>query len=200
MKKHILLTLLFTLNISCNRITLIYYGVKNPKIETIESVKKYIKKQNISNYELIFFKNIDELNNFKKEFNELKVPDAYFFNQNGNYVPYKKNAKECNAHVDDFIIDLKNINNDNSNMNINLQSLNHFFVDDDNNNPKIVKGKTIVILSFAKFLGKVNKEHSFEWVKSLEEASKNIDLKVYLLNSDFMNFWDVTNDDLPKIN
>jgi len=199
MKKTIIL-LLFTLTISCNRVALIYYGVKNPKIETIDSIKKYLEKQNISNYELVFFKNINELNNFKKEFNELKVPDAYFFNQKGTYVSYKKNAQECNAHVDDFIIDLKSIGTGHSNSNINLHSLNNFFVNGNNDELTMEKGKIIVILSFAKFLGKVNNEHSFEWIKSLRKVNDDIDLKIYLLSSDFMDFWDISTDDLPKIN
>jgi len=200
MKKQFLIILLFTLNISCNRIALIYYGVKNPKIESINSIRKYIEKQNISNYELIFFKNINELNNFKKEFNQLKVPDAYFFNQKGTYVSYKKNAQECNAHVDDFIIDLKNISTKHSNSKINIHSLNKYFVNTNNDKITLKKGKIIVILSFAKFLGKVNNEHSFEWIKSLKKVNGDIDLKIYLLSSDFMNFWNISTDDLPKIN
>ncbi len=198
MKKHILLMLLVVLNISCHRIVLYYNGVKNPKIETVDSIKKYIKKKNISKYDLIFFKDINEVSEFKKKFNELRVPDAYFFNQQGTYVSYKKSAQECNAYVDNFITDLKNINTISSNSNINLQSLDKFFVNDDNDNIKFEKGKTIVILSFSKFLGKVNDKHSFDWIESLEKID-DVELKIYLLSSDFMNFWNISKDDLPRI-
>ncbi len=199
MKKYLFVLLLVSI-ISCQRAMYIYYGIKNPKIENISSIKHYLhKKVKTDNYKLLFFKNIEAMTSLSTD-KKLSVPDAYFFNKKGEFVTYKKSPKECNAYVDSFIKDLKQMDNIKGNDSINLYKLQNFLVDENKKPISFSKNKRVLIMTFAKYLGKVNDKHTFDWFESINKLkSKNFEIEVYMLDSDFMDFWDIKKEDLPKI-
>ena len=174
---------------SCNFVLKKYYKIKDPKIETIKSSKDFLSKKILTNrFNLLFFKDFKNLKNFSKNFN-LDIPEAYLFNSNGYYVPYKKSAQECNAKVEDFIKDLKFINQK-EHTDLNLDSLSNYFVNDSIKRPIFNTTNNLsVILSFATYLGKVNDEHTFAWFNAISNIKDSVKVKVYFLDADIMNFW-----------
>lgn len=194
--KKIQFLLLFTLLVNCKSITKMSYGVKNPTLKTNYKLYNFLKKNNIDSKSIYFFKNFD---NMIKAY-QLKystIPDAYFFNQNGNFIPYKSNAEQCNAKVDDFITDLKNINiNKSENKNINdfIPLLSN------DKNEVIVLNEITVIITWATYLGKMNKQKAFEWIKLLEQAKdKGIKVNYYLVNYDLQECWKLNSDEKKEI-
>lgn len=185
---------------SCKNVMQLYYGVKKPKVESVNSIRKYINKNNKSsiNYELIFFESINSLQNFGDNFGKSFIPDAFFFNTKGEYVKYEKNATECNAYVDDFILDLQNIDLQDSNSRITLSLIRELLVTESNTKIVFPKETIIIILSFAKYIGKVNHSHSFTWINTLNKVNNEggLNLKIYMLDADLMNFWGIKNKDL----
>lgn len=194
--KKIQFLLLFILLINCKTLTKINYGVKNPNFKKIHDLRNFLNKNNIDSKSIYFFKDFD---NMIKAY-QLKystIPDAYFFNQNGNFIPYKNNTEQCNAKVDDFITDLKNINiNKSENKNINdfIPLLSN------DKNEVIVLNEITVIITWATYLGKVNKQKAFEWIKLLEQAKdKGIKVNYYLVNYDLQECWELSSDEKKEI-
>lgn len=194
--KKIQFLLLFILLINCKTLTKMSYGVKNPKFKKIHELRIFLNKNNIDSKSIYFFKDFD---NMIKAY-QLKystIPDAYFFNQNGNFIPYKSNAEQCNAKVDDFITDLKNINiNKSENKNINdfIPLLSN------DKNEVIVLNEITVIITWATYLGKMNKQKAFEWIKLLEQAKdQGIKVNYYLVNYDLQECWDLSSDEKKEI-
>jgi hypothetical protein len=194
--KKIKLLLLFTLLVNCKTLTKISYGVKNPNFKKNVELYNFLKKNNINLKSIYFFKDFD---NMIKGY-ELKystIPDAYFFNQNGNFIPYKSNTEQCNAKVDDFITDLKNINN-NKSENKNINDFIPLLSND--KNEVIVLNEITVIITWATYLGKMNKQKAFEWIKLLEQAKdKGIKVNYYLVNYDLQECWEMKSDEKKEI-
>lgn len=194
--KKIKLLLLFTLLVNCKTLTKISYGVKNPNFKKNVELYNFLKKNNINLKSIYFFKDFD---NMIKGY-ELKystIPDAYFFNQNGSFIPYKSNTEQCNAKVDDFITDLKNIKN-NKSENKNINDFIPLLSND--KNEVIVLNEITVLITWASYLGKVNKQKAFEWIKLLEQAKdKGIKVNYYLVNYDLQESWELKSDEKKEI-
>jgi hypothetical protein len=194
--KKIQFLLLFMLLVNCKTLTKMSYGVRNPNFKTNNELYVFLKKNNINSKSIYFFKNF---NNMVKGY-ELKyttIPDAYFFNQNGNFIPYKNSTERCNAKVEDFITDLKNINNikyEDKNIKDFISLLNN------DKNEAIKLNEITVIITWATYLGKVNKEKAFEWIKLLEQAKNNgIKINYYLVNYDLLESWNPSSEERKEI-
>ena len=94
MKKlfFILLTLVIALS-SCMPIIKLYYGAKKPKVETEESLRKYLIKKEINadNIYAVNFKDFIDIVNFIKG-----VPEILLFSSNNKLIKYKEDTA-CNA-------------------------------------------------------------------------------------------------------
>lgn len=194
--KKIQSLLLFILLINCKTLTKISYGVKNPNFKKNNDLYSFLKKDNVDSKSIYFFKDYDNMIK-AYQLRYSTIPDAYFFNNNGNFIPYKSNAEQCNAKVDDFITDLKNINiNKSENKNINdfIPLLSN------DKNEVIVLNEITVIITWATYLGKMNKQKAFEWIKLLEQAKdQGIKVNYYLVNYDLQECWDLSSDEKKEI-
>ncbi len=201
MKKNIYL-LVFIISslllVSCKAYLLKKYNISDPKIESIGSVKKFLTEKEINNVNLLFFKDLESYTSFGEAYS-FGYPDAYFFNKQGNMVDYKKSPEECNANIDVFITDLElNINNNEVyqvNKQFSIRDFNNYLISSTKEiNPiKIDDTKTItVIISFATFIGKLNDEKAFDWVRLLENKNVNY----YLISCDLMDYWGIDMDDV----
>jgi len=202
MKKYIVLILSIPILTSCSYFLLKKMKVTNPKLETVSSIKEYLIKKNIQERKLFFFKDLNSMTTFSNEY-KLDIPEAYFFNKEGLLVPYKKTSQECNAHVSDFINDLSNFKTFPIDSSFSLKKINKLIVDEKNKSTLLDKtnGNITIILSFAKYLGKINDEHTFNWINLIKKVKKekNINVDIILLNGDFMTFWNIKEEELPKI-
>ncbi len=181
----VLLSLLFS---SCKPILLIYFGITKPKLESIQSLEKYAKKINLNSNSIYF---IDEKDSANLKLLK-KIPDAYFFDRNGNRIDYRANDSSCNADVFKFIT------------NLNWQNQNHKYIKDksytqylnsiqDKNRMSIENEignyDYYIFINWTKYSGRLNKDHVREW-QNLITSNKNAKIKYYLVNFDVLDTWD----------
>lgn len=200
MKKTLILICLVAFLASCNSVTKTLYGVKNPKIESIASTQKYLVKKGIDTTNTLVFK---DLMSFAIASNTdlLVIPDAMFFNSNGEFVPYKESAESCNADVDSFLSDLKNIDNKETNSSLTISKMSSLLKHTNGKPLEIDKKQEIyVFITWSKYAGRVNKIKAFTWIDLIEKARKE-DLKViyYLVNCDLQESWEMTDEQIKNL-
>lgn len=189
----ILLTSFFLF--SCKTVLLKVKGVTDPKIETYSSSKKYLCKNNIDTTRLVYFKDLNSFGRASKK-KLLQIPNAYFFDKNGNFVDYRKSATDCNAKVDDFIQDLNTFDEAKKDSTKTLTELKRFLASSNKNSLYEKPGEITVFITWARYVGALNREKAFDWVKLLEEAKqKGVSVKYYLLNCDFQEKWNLTKEE-----
>lgn len=185
--------------ISCKSITKTYLGVKNPSFKTHKELNDFITRNQVNTNSIFYFKNFETMiQGYQLKYSS--IPDAYFFNQNGDFIPYKNDAENCNAKVDDFIAELKNINLVTPE-NIRTKNIKNFIpLLSNDKNEEMVLNDITVIITWATFLGKVNKQKAFEWIKLLEDAkSKGININYYLVNYDLQESWGLNDKEKKEI-
>ncbi len=193
------ITLVFTvlLIVSCKPLAKMVFHVKNPDFETLETQRRFLQNNDVPVSEFFYLKDFNSFASASKN-KYLSIPDAFFFNKEGNLVRYKKSSSDCNAKVDDFITDLKEFSNAPSDSLINVNKLLPLFESE----AKIDLKKTdvTVFLTWAVFAGDVNKDKTFEWIKLLKKAQEQgISVSYYLVNCDFQDSWGLTQEQRKKI-
>lgn len=199
MKKNkiILFALTVSLFLSCSFVAKKMYGIKKPDFQTTENQLRFLKKHGISNVDFYYFKDIKSYIASSKE-KYLSIPDAFFFNSNGEYVTYKKKTTDCNAKVDDFINDLKSFNSSSSNKSLKINSFLSLLTS--NSKINIEKSEITVFLTWAIFAGKTNKEKTFDWIKLINKAKENgVSISYYLVNCDLQENWNLTNEQKKRL-
>lgn len=201
MKSIKLLILLVSIQlVSCKQYLYNKYNVTNPKIETKENLMDYLKSQGVSTSRVFYFKNLKSMAKFQKELS-LTFPDAFFFNKKGNYISYKKTANDCSAKISGFINDLQSISNEEGDTLINIKKIDELLVSNNKEHITTENNDISVIITFVKYAGNLNKEKAFHWTRLLDSisTSSNIKIEYFLISGDFMQSWDVKENDLPKI-
>ncbi len=145
-------------------------------------------------------KNVDAQNFHYKDFKsylqasqnrKIEIPNAYFFNRDGNFVSYKRSSTDCNANVSGFIVDLKNFKKLERSDSFNIQEV--FQLSDIDSSETSSLSEINVVLTWAVFAGKVNDEKTFKWIQLLKQAQKEgLSVKYYLLNCDLQDNWNLT--------
>ncbi|MGO1752290.1 MAG: hypothetical protein ACTHYV_07335 [Psychroflexus sp.] len=200
MKKTLILISFVAFLASCKSVTKTLYGVKNPKIESIASTQKYLVKKGIDTTNTIIFK---DLMSFAIASNTdlLAIPDAMFFNSNGEFVPYKESAESCNADVDSFLSDLKSINNKETNSSLTLNKLNSLLKHTNGKPLQINRDQEVyVFITWSKYAGRINKIKAFAWIDLIEKAKEeNLKVKYYLVNCDLQESWEMTDEQIEGL-
>lgn len=165
------------------------YGIKKPQIENDKSIRSYLFKQGLDTSSVLVFKSLPAfIEASDKEF--LNIPDAMFFNKNGDFIPYRESTSNCNANVDKFITDLKTIEKVQADKSKKMDVVLNLITLPDNQ--KIEKSEINVFITWATYAGKLNREKAFEWVQLLDTAKKEgVDVNYYLLNCDFQESWNM---------
>ncbi len=172
---------------SCQSVLKTAYGIKDPKIESKKEIQSFVLKHNLDTTRIVFFKNLMGFTLASKN-KYLNIPDAIFFNSKGDFVDYKKTASDCNAGVGAFLTDLREFENRVPNPDKKLSDFNQLLASDSSS----AKQGIIVYITFAKYVGKLNRDKAFEWVKLIEKAQKDgLDIDYYLLNCDFLDSWNI---------
>jgi hypothetical protein len=170
------------------------YGIKSPRLEDKASVNKYLHLKKIDTTRVLYFRSLMDFA-VASQNNYLTIPNAYFFNTDGNWVPYMKSATDCNASVDDFILDLHRFNNEAANAQITLPMMTSLLTGAD----KIKPAEITALMTFTKYSGRLNREKAFEWVRLLEIAkSRGLPVNYYLVNCDFQKSWNIPADVIKK--
>lgn len=173
--------------ISCSPIVRLLYGIKKPKVENEESLKKYLEKVNISDKDVYTL----DFEGYQKalELINKKIPEVLIFDKNGNYIPYG-NEWACNASAFDFIVNLndttKYVISDKTNITSLPFSL--YSLEGDSLGIPTLNESFHLFIFWAKFAGKLNKDHVKIWEKQAINNSKT-NIKVYKINMDFQEHW-----------
>lgn len=188
MKKicYLLIIILFT---NCKSITKISLGVKNPTFKTEMEINNFMLQENLNQPSIYFVKSWKSYEILlKKKFSSF--PDAYFFNKNGDFVNYKKDSKECNSNVGEFIKNLKDFSKLETDSTKNIKIFKENILN--NKNEKFQESDVTVIITWATFLGKVNKNKAFEWINLIKEAQiSGQSINYYLINYDLQESWNL---------
>ena len=177
---------------SCQTIMLKYYGASDPKLETNATIEKYLDKKKIPSNSFYKVKNF---NSFIAISNNIMIPNGFFYNKNGFFVDYNQTPKMCNANVSKFILDLKNINQEEKGTK-NIKQIMKYLCDKNGNSIEFEDGYDVYILiTWAKFVGKLNDEKAFDWFNIIKKTNfEDLKVKYYLVNVDFQENWN----DLPE--
>jgi hypothetical protein len=180
--------------LSCSTMAKKYYGIKSPRLEDKASVNKFLNSKKIDTTRVLYFRSLRDFA-VASQNKYLAIPNAYFFNADGNWVPYMKSAKDCNASVDDFILDLHRFDKEAANEQISLPMMTSLLTGAD----KIKSSEITVLMTFTKFAGRLNREKAFEWVRLLEAAkSRGLPVNYYLVNCDYQKSWNIPPEIIKK--
>lgn len=201
MKKYLftssffLMILLFS---NCTKTILYGYGVRNPKIETQQSITSYLISNKLFSENSYALKDTAALN--KYFLSGIRSPEIQFYDKNGFLMLYRDD-KKCNGQNDSLIsfLDEMNVVKIDSSNNI-LEYITQLkTLDGKALNPEDFKYHDYyLVLYWAKWAGKVNKIKMIDWEESIKNK-KNVKIKAIKVTSDYMNFWELDKKDMIKI-
>jgi len=181
--------------LSCQPVLKTAYGIKKPKLETDNSIKKYLVKNKVDTSKVYVFKDYFAFAKASGK-NLMEVPDAVFFNATGNLVRYKKETETCNARVDDFISEMENFSNQPDDPNIKLDE----FLEMLSGKPIDEAADVKVFITWTVYAGRLNKTKAFEWIRLIEKAkARGVNANWYLVNCDFQKSWNLPPPVLAKL-
>lgn len=190
MRKVYLLIVLALLMNSCrplvNKVIFKVYGIKKPRVENAESIKKKAHKFGLDTNNIVTVHS----DYFGRTLKGQSIPDAHIFDSSGRYIEYKKADTSCNAGLFSFIPEL-------------AKGKTYFKIDSPSLNLQLAKfrdlnGKTLkpleaadyyVLIYWTVWTGRLNKDHVKIW-EELAAANKNCKIKVIKVNLDLQEYWD----------
>jgi hypothetical protein len=177
---------------SCTFLIKKMYRVKKPKLETVESLTKYLSKNKYDASKLILLKDPEAFKQFLKINNG--VPNAMFFNKRGEFVDFRKSPEDCNGKINEFIGSVEEINEASNENTLKLNEINQLL-----SNKIIETGEITIVMTWAVYIGKLNKKKSFEWIELIKQAQqKGVKINYYLLNCDILESWESDFGDLKN--
>jgi hypothetical protein len=186
MKKMYLLMLSALFLASCNAIMMKAYGIKDPELENEKSIKKSALKYDLDTNNIVTVYSRE----YPKMLTGRSVPDAAIYDSRGKYIEYRQTDTSCNAGLFQFIPDLTVGTLYNQPDSANLASQLVKFRDIRGNQLKeIEKADFYVVIYWAVWTGKLNKDHVKVW-EDLAKNNKNAKVKVIKVNLDFQEHWD----------
>lgn len=194
MRKLLLFTTVILLS-SCNTITKIAYGIKDPQIENEKSIIEYAEKVNLKTNNIYTY----DFNSFIKNIKGKSIPDVFIFNKNKDYIPYG-DVYACNASSFDFIEKLNKNGNYSPSDKISWTQITNGLTDLKGNETQGLMGNKsdfYVFIVWTKYTGKLNKNHVKIWEQQAIN-NKTANLQVIKINMDFQEFWGEEN--LNKFN
>ena len=186
MKKLIIILIAFNF-FSCMSVKKLISGVKNPKIESKESIINYLKKNKIETKHVAALKDVKEFSEMFQQ--DLSFPNFLIFNKEGKLInPDQK--KKCVSDVNQFMQTLDALNSDvlkrNDSEDIKLNFIRSRIVDLDGNNFELEENDFFMVCVWAKFMGKGTTRKVKKYV---DAANKKDNLSFVLLTFDPQEFW-----------
>lgn len=190
MRKFILLLTAASLFINCSPIMKTVYGIKNPKFTDTETTHKYLTKKGIQGKD-VYLKSVTDWG--KVANGEVKIPDAIFFNPEGQQVEFRVSAQECTNNITVFLENIDKISTLPVKEGITLNQLVQHIADN-NGKPITIDSNAdaIVFINWATYMGKLNKT-VFEWtdiIQKIPETGSKLKVDYYLLNFDLLEHWE----------
>lgn len=174
------------------------FGIRNPKIESQQSILDYLTSQQLSTANSYALKDTATLTKFCNS--NIGTPEIRFYDKNGYLMLYRDN-KKCNGQNDSLIsfLDLKNVVNVDSSANIKEYISQLKTLDGKDVNPEDFKNYNYyLIMYWAKWCGDANKTKMEDWEKSLNKKN-DPHIKTIKVTTDYMNFWKIDENKMMKI-
>ena len=160
---------------SCGLVAKKIYGIKKPKSEDAKTVKSFLFKNKIDTTNVYVFRSAESFVKYTK-LKSLTIPGAIFFNKAGNNIEYNKTASNCTKNVTSFLDDLKSFSTKETTDNLKFDDVLQLLIPISsikrNDNADIN-----VFILWTVYIGKLNDENTYEWIKLLEKA-KSEGLKI----------------------
>jgi hypothetical protein len=187
MKKIILLLLLITCS-SCGLIAKKIYKIKQPKDEDAISIKSFLLKNNVDTSNIYVFNSEKSFVNYS-QLKTLTIPGAVFFNKEGNNVEYNKTASSCTKNITTFLDGLKSFSEKETTNNFKIEEVLKLIKPISKIN-KTYEADINVFILWTVYIGKLNDENTYEWIKLINKAkSEGLRINYYLLNCDTQKEW-----------
>lgn len=182
----------------CSVVVKTMYGIKDPKIETKESLFKFLSKKKLdtNNVYCVSFEDFKPTLSLTNN----KIPDVLIFNKQGKYIPYG-DEWACNASAFNFIEELNLDTIYKKTDLIILDTLLSKFRTFDGEHiteketNKIKNADFVCIVLWAKFTGKLNKTKVKEWEEQARN-NKNAKINFIKLDMDFQEWWGLDESDI----
>ena len=185
-KKFSLLLCIGLLTGSCTFLIYKAYGIKNPGIENEKSLTKFLRKKKMRTDNFVTIKSEHFLMTLKGK----GIPDADFFDANGEYLEYRANDSSCNAGVFGFIPTLGTNTSFKKTGLKNLQKeWDKYLSPTGAALPSLPKADYYMFIYWTAWSGRLNKDHVKVWEDS---ALANTKAKVHVVkvNMDLQEYWD----------
>jgi hypothetical protein len=199
--KYILLSIILCILTSCSFFIKKSSGIKNPKMETYQSINKYSQIYDIDSSLIVFSKDSTKYIELNKLFTG--NPEILIFDQNKHFYPYKNEKLSCNATIN---YTLENICKTysvffNDTRKINYDTLISCLADPNHciSSFSLKQFDYIVFICFAKYTDGINKTHLIPWNKTIKESKNNCRVKYIYVDLDYLDTWGISNNSLPKI-
>ncbi len=188
MKSKIFIYSIILLFTSCKSVLKTFYGIKKPKIETENTLRKYLKKKDI-NDDNIYTVNYSDFKKINKQIDG--IPEILIFENNGKLIKYK-NDNECNAKAFDFIENLSKTDSLRYDKKTTLNNYLNKLRDFNGKAIKMEKDNNIdfyLFVFWAKYVGRLNKDHVKIWEEQANN-NKRSKIKVVKVNLDIQKWWE----------
>lgn len=176
------------LSAGCHKILSVAWGIRKPKVETEKSLTHYSNRIHFIN------SNIYILTSEQKWKNEIahnnSIPEIRVFNHDGYSVKYKEDHL-CNAPAFNFTENICDINNPLVDSSFTLKGEIKELKDLQGNplQEKLIDNYDyIVCIYWARYIGRLNKDHVAVWEENLNKQTK-CRIKVLKINLDIQKSW-----------
>lgn len=190
--------------LGCKQLLLHKMDVSQPQLETPKSITQFLNKYKVpKDIDIYIFGEHTFLEEAYR--NKLSVSDAVFFNEQGYFVNYKMKPTDCNANVGPFLKNASSINEMVCDTNIHLSKYEGKLKNMKTGEDLLFSSEgpinAYVVIHWAKYLGKINVDKSFDWITVIEEANDSgSKIKLIFLNCDYQKAWNISEKDMPKFN
>jgi len=168
---------------------MLFYGIHQPKAETIENIYDYLERKKINDDNIYFFK--DSLCYFDFLENQNKTSKVNIYNKD-QFLLRIIQKDTCSAQTEEMINELSLTNNyaiDSTNT-LGQSLLNYvdrygkgISVD------SLAQSDYYVLMYWAKFAGKLNKKNTAFWEKELNSKGDEMNIKIFKICCDPLQIW-----------
>jgi hypothetical protein len=174
---------------SCRLYLRMAFGVRNPDIEDHKSLVKKTAKFGLDTTNIVTVNASDFL---KTMHHAGGIPEAAFFDSEGNYIEYRATDSSCNAGIFGFIpaLDPSATYNKTSKTTMNAEWAKFRNLDGKALNDWKEPGTDFYILIYyTVWTGKLNEDHVKVW-EDMAKKNTRAHLKLIKVNLDFQQYWD----------
>lgn len=178
--------------ISCKPLLIFFSGVKQPKIESTKSISIYLKKKKVENFDTLYIcrdsSALGSLIYLIRDF-----PRTVLFDRNGSSI-LQTDTGYCPGKAEELMINLSCSTALKPDDRFSIQKIFQHVIPVDRNSEKSPDPDFTLLVFWAKYCGSLNKS-VFRIMRRTRE-NQNIKTRIYLVNLDFMNTWDLKS--MPK--